>query len=178
MNGPRHHGADDLPVRAPARDKPGEECGVVAVHLPRPATSPRLVHLGLFALQHRGQESCGICVASGDEIRIEKDMGLVAEVFTEDRLDRPALRRRPHRHRPHPLLHDRLVAALQRPAAHGPVEQGLLALAHNGNFTNAKAIRDRMLDDGAVFQTTNDSEVMINLVARYAHLSLRTPPRA
>ena len=71
-------------------DKPKEECGVFAVHLPPhlDADIASMCHLGIFSLQHRGQESCGICVANGDEIRIEKDMGLVAEVFTETRLDK------------------------------------------------------------------------------------------
>ena len=155
-------------------DKPREECGVFAVHLPPnlDADIASLCHLGIFALQHRGQESCGICVANGDEIRIEKDMGLVAEVFTEDRLDklrfedvrtgightRYSTTGSSHRFNAQPMT----VRS----------NKGLLALAHNGNFTNAKDIRHAMLDDGAVFQTTNDSEVMINLIARYAHLDL------
>ena len=153
-------------------DKPREECGVVAVHVPRPLDIAALVHLGLFALQHRGQESCGICVAGGDEIRIEKDMGLVTEVFTEERLDKlrfPAAKTG--------IGHTRYSttgSSLRFNAQPLTVRsnKGLLALAHNGNFTNAKVLRDQMLGEGAVFQTTNDSEVMINLVARYAHLSL------
>ena len=62
-------------------DRPVEECGVVAVRVPDGAQDDvaGLCHLGLFALQHRGQESCGIAVAGGEEFRIEKDMGLVAE---------------------------------------------------------------------------------------------------
>lgn len=159
-------------------DKPHEECGVFGIHLPR--TFPErggdvatLCQLGIFALQHRGQESCGICVASDDEIRIEKDMGIVSEVFTEDRLDK--LR----------LPGGRVAVAHTRYSTTGsslrfnaqPLtvrsNKGLLALAHNGNFTNARELRDRMLDEGAVFQTTNDSEVMLNLIARHAHLDLR-----
>ncbi len=153
-------------------DKPHEECGVVAIHVPHEADLASLLHVGLFALQHRGQESCGICVASDDEIRIEKDMGLVSEVFTEERLDtlrfpgartgiahtRYSTTGSSHRFNAQPLT----VRS----------NKGLLALAHNGNFTNARTIRRSMLDDGAVFQTTNDSEVMINLIARYSHLSL------
>ncbi len=166
-------------------DRPVEECGVVAVRLgdppngvdgPAPAGDARdvagLCHLGLFALQHRGQESCGIAVTGGSEFRIEKDMGLVAEVFDEDRLDRLrfagarvgightrySTTGSSHRFNAQPLT----VRS----------NKGLIALAHNGNFTNARPMRDRMLDEGAVFQTTNDSEVMINLVARYADLDL------
>jgi amidophosphoribosyltransferase len=155
-----------------ALDKPGEECGVVAVHVPQPTDVAALVHLGLFALQHRGQESCGICVAGGDEIRIEKDMGLVTEVFTEERLDtlRFAAARTGIGHTRYSTTGSSLRFNAQPLTVRS--NKGLLALAHNGNFTNAKRLRDQMLGEGAVFQTTNDSEVMINLVARYAHLSL------
>ena len=153
-------------------DKPGEECGIIAVHLPAEADVASLCHLGLFALQHRGQESCGISVAGDGELRIEKDMGLVSEVFTEERLDKlrfPGARSG--------LGHTRYSttgSSLRFNAQPLTVRsnKGIIALAHNGNFTNAKAIRRQMLDDGAVFQTTNDSEVMINLIARYSHLSL------
>jgi amidophosphoribosyltransferase len=152
---------------------------VVGVHL-RPGTQgdvAELVQLGLFALQHRGQESCGICVASPGELRIEKDMGLVAEVFTEERLDK--LRFEGARTGIGHTRYSTTGSSLRFNAQPLTVRsnKGLLALAHNGNFTNARAIRDAMLTDGAVFQTTNDSEVMINLVARYAQLSLGTPPR-
>ena len=155
-------------------DKPREECGVVGVHL-RPGTVgdvAGLVQVGLFALQHRGQESCGICVASPSELRIEKDMGLVSEVFTEDRLD--ALRFAGARTGIGHTRYSTTGSSLRFNAQPLTVRsnKGLLALAHNGNFTTARAIRDAMLGDGAVFQTTNDSEVMINLVARYAELTL------
>ena len=168
-----HHPTDDLPFEHPhAWDKPGEECGVVAVHLRQSGDVAAMVHLGLFALQHRGQESCGICVASADEIRIEKDMGLVAEVFTEDRL--ATLRFEGSRIGIGHTRYSTTGSSLRFNAQPLTVRsnKGIIALAHNGNITNAKAIRDRMLDEGAVFQTTNDSEVMINLVARYSHLSL------
>jgi amidophosphoribosyltransferase len=155
-------------------DHPREECGVVGVHL-RPGTEgdvAGMVQVGLFALQHRGQESCGICVASPDEIRIEKDMGLVAEVFTEERLT--TLRFEGARTGIGHTRYSTTGSSLRFNAQPLTVRsnKGLLALAHNGNFTNARVIRDAMLTDGAVFQTTNDSEVMINLIARYAQLSL------
>ncbi|MDQ3397782.1 MAG: amidophosphoribosyltransferase [Deinococcota bacterium] len=153
-------------------DKPREECGVFALHLPEAADIAGLCHLGLFALQHRGQESCGICVSNGEDLIIEKDMGLVSEVFTETRLD--GLRLEGARTG---LAHNRYSttgSSLRFNAQPLTVRsnKGVIALAHNGNFTNAKKIRKTMLDEGAVFQTTNDSEVMINLVARYSHLSL------
>jgi amidophosphoribosyltransferase len=163
-------------------DKLREECGVFAVHVPQvsPLTGEvtpapdvaSLCHLGLFALQHRGQESCGICVSNGTDIIIEKDMGLVSEVFTEERLDK--LRIPGGRTGLGHTRYSTTGSSLRFNAQPLTVRsnKGIIALAHNGNFTNAKAIRQQMLDDGAVFQTTNDSEVMINLIARYAHLSL------
>ncbi len=167
------HDEDRLPMDHPrVLDKPGEECGVVAVHLRESADVAAMVHIGLFALQHRGQESCGICIASGDELRVEKDMGLVAEVFTEERL--ATLRFEGSRIGIGHTRYSTTGSSLRFNAQPLTVRsnKGIIALAHNGNITNAKAIRDRMLDEGAVFQTTNDSEVMINLVARYSHLSL------
>lgn len=164
----------------PNSDKPREECGVFGIHLPNaqapeaePTDVATLCQLGIFALQHRGQESCGICVASDDEIRIEKDMGIVTQVFTEERLERlriPGARIG--------IAHTRYsTTGSSLPFNAQPLtvrsNKGLLALAHNGNFTNARSLRNRMLAEGAVFQTTNDSEVMINLIARYAHLDLR-----
>ncbi|MEY3021052.1 MAG: hypothetical protein RIS86_248, partial [Planctomycetota bacterium] len=163
-----------IPGGAYDDDKPREECGIVGVHLRAGADADvaGMLQVGLFALQHRGQESCGISVASPDELRIEKDMGLVAEVFTEERLAKlrfPGARTG--------IGHTRYSttgSSLRFNAQPLTVRsnKGLIALAHNGNFTNARTIRNAMLDDGAVFQTTNDSEVMINLIARYANLSL------
>lgn len=155
-------------------DRPVEECGVVAVRVPDgvEADVAGLCHLGLFALQHRGQESCGIAAAGPDDFRIEKDMGLVAEVFDEARLDK--LRFDGARVGIGHTRYSTTGSSLRFNAQPLTVRsnKGLLALAHNGNFTNARSIRDQMLGEGAVFQTTNDSEVMINLVARYAHLDL------
>ncbi len=153
-------------------DKLQEECGVFAVHLAHEADVAALCHLGLFALQHRGQESCGICVSNGEDIRIEKDMGLVSEVFDEARLDklRFAGTRTGIGHTRYSTTGSSLRFNAQPLTVRS--NKGLLALAHNGNFTNARAMRNAMLEAGAVFQTTNDSEVMINLIARYAQLSL------
>ncbi len=157
-------------------DKPREECGVFGVHLMpgHPVTDlATLSHLALFALQHRGQESCGICVASEDEVRIEKGMGLVTQVFTEDRLARldvPGASTAVAHTRYSTTGSSKLYNAQPLTVRSN---KGVLALAHNGNFTNARELRDAMLATGAVFQTTNDSEVMLNLIARYSHLDLR-----
>lgn len=155
----------------PALDKPREECGLIAIRSRTASDVAGLAQLGLFALQHRGQESCGICVAGGREVRIEKDMGLISEVFTAARTDKLRF--------PEACIalgHTRYSSAgsdLRFNAQPLTVRssKGIVALAHNGNFTNALSLRARMLDEGAVFQTTNDSEVMLNLIARYSELS-------
>ncbi len=153
-------------------DKPREECGVVAMRAAQPADVAGLVELGLFSLQHRGQESCGICVAGGREVRIEKDMGLVSEVFTKERTDR--LRFAEAQLGVGHTRYSTTGSSLRFNAQPLTVRssKGILALAHNGNFTNALQLRAGMLEDGAVFQTTNDSEVMLNLIARYSKLDL------
>src|SRR5690554_983119 len=153
-------------------ERPEEECGIVAVRADRPTDVAGLCEVGLFALQHRGQESCGICVAGGREVRIEKDMGLVSEVFTPERTE---LLRFPEAQLG--LGHTRYSttgSSLRFNAQPLTVRssKGIIALAHNGNFTNADALRREMLDEGSVFQTTNDSEVMLNLIARHSKLSL------
>lgn len=156
----------------PQDDKLNEECGIVAVHSTSETDIAALCQMGLFALQHRGQESCGICVAGGQEVRIERELGLVSEVFTEERLDR--LRFSGARigigHTRYTTKGSDLRFNAQPITVRS--SKGIIALAHNGGFTNALQIRAGMLEDGAVFQTTNDSEVMINLIARYSHLSL------
>ncbi len=166
-------------------DKPREECGVFGVYRPpgwappgaaeAPPDLAALCQLGLFALQHRGQESCGICVSDGDEVRIEKGMGLVTQVFTEERLAKLALpgARVGVAHTRYSTTGSSLLFNAQPLTVRS--NKGVLALAHNGNFTNARELRDAMLAAGAVFQTTNDSEVMLNLIARYSRLDL---PRA
>lgn len=137
----------------------------------RPADIAGLCELGLFALQHRGQESCGICVAGGREVRIEKDMGLVADVFTKERSDLlrfPAAQLGTAHTRYSTAGSDLRFNAQPLTVRSG---KGIIALAHNGNFTNALSLRADMLADGAVFQTTNDSEVMLNLIARFSDLN-------
>lgn len=153
-------------------DKPREECGVFGVRLPQPGDVAGLCHLGIFSLQHRGQESCGICVTGGGQVRLEKDMGLVAEVFTEERLAKLRFAGASQG-----VAHTRYsVTGSSLPFNAQPLtvrsNKGHLALVHNGNFTNAREIRDALLAGGAVFQTSNDSEVMLNLIARYSDLDL------
>ncbi|MBZ9713913.1 amidophosphoribosyltransferase [Deinococcus multiflagellatus] len=156
----------------PATDKPQDECGVFGLYSPEPNDLAWLTYLGLFALQHRGQEAAGMCVSDGERFHVEKDLGLVTQVFDERRLD--AVR----------LANARVSIGHVRYSTTGSnlrfnaqplttrTNKGILGLAHNGNFVNAREVRNAMLMQGALFQTTNDSEVMLNLIAREADLDL------
>lgn len=138
-----------------------EECGVTGIYAPG-EDAARLAFFSLFALQHRGQESAGIAVSDGSHITIEKDMGLVTQIFTEDRLSR---------------LSGGIAIGHTRYSTTGssvlrnvqPMEcdckNGCFALAHNGDLINASEIRSEMEAEGVVFETTNDSEVIARLIA-------------
>jgi amidophosphoribosyltransferase len=142
-------------------DKFHDECGVMAVH-GHPEAS-KLAYLGLYALQHRGQESAGI--ASSDLIRLHniKAMGLVADIFTEDVLGRL----------PGSLAigHTRYSttgdsALLNAQPIRVECNKGAIALAHNGNLVNAHILRRRLEQNGSIFQTTSDTEVVVHLIAQ------------
>ncbi|GIW34931.1 MAG: amidophosphoribosyltransferase [Meiothermus sp.] len=153
-------------------DELHEECGVLGLWSPEPLPVADLLQLGLFALQHRGQEAAGICVSNGKDLVIEKDLGLVTQVFDEARMQRlriPAANLG--------IGHTRYSTTgsnlrFNAQPLNVRSSKGILAIAHNGNFVNALQIRQALLEHGAVFQTTNDTEVMINLIARYAKLDL------
>lgn len=144
-------------------DKPREECGVFGIFAPGQDVA-RLTYYGLYALQHRGQESAGMAVADGKTIHLHKGMGLVPEVFNETRLDK---------------LNGYLAIGHVRYSTTGsslPINAqplvfryagGRLGLAHNGNITNVAELRSQLLSSGSVFQSTNDTEVVVNLIARY-----------
>src|SRR5215470_12184077 len=138
-----------------------DECGVFGVAESDDAA--RLAYLGLYALQHRGQESAGIATLDGAEIRVEREMGYVADVFDEARLSRLPGRTA--------IGHVRYATAGASHLSNAqPIVfatgRGPLALAHNGNLVNAREIRRQLESDGALFTTTSDSEVILHLVAR------------
>ena len=136
-------------------DHPNEECGVFGIYAPGEDVA-RLTFFGLYALQHRGQESAGIAVADGRTIRAHKDMGLVAQVFDEAKLA--------------PLQGDFAIGHTRYSTTGSSkisnaqpftIESylGPLALAHNGNLTNAAELRLELLKRGAGLTSTSDSEV-------------------
>ncbi|NTV89601.1 MAG: amidophosphoribosyltransferase [Clostridiales bacterium] len=140
-----------------------EECGVFGIFNKDHHDVARLTYQGLYALQHRGQESAGIAVNDEGRILQHKDMGLVQEVFDEVVLNhlkgRIAIGH---------VRYSTTGASLRENAQPMVVKyrSGQMALAHNGNLVNAAEIRMRMEDAGAIFQSTSDTEVIANLISR------------
>ncbi len=152
----------DTLVYDPHTDRLQEECGVFGAH--GLAEAAVLTALGLHALQHRGQEACGITSYDGRSFHSERRLGLVGEHFTDpDLLDgltgpvaighvRYSTSGAPVMRNVQPLYAD--------------VRGGGLAVAHNGNLTNARALREELVAGGSIFQSTSDTEVIIQLAAK------------
>lgn len=142
-------------------DKPREECGIIGVFDNDEASL--LVALGLHALQHRGQEACGITTYDGEKFHNERHMGLVGEGFQGDFSDRLPGR--------NGIGHNR-YSTQGKPALrniqpiYADLDTGGFAVAHNGNLTNSRALRKKLVRRGAIFQSTMDTEVILHLLAR------------
>jgi len=137
-----------------------EECGVFAIHGHPEAAN--LVYLGLYALQHRGQESAGICSSDGRMIYSHKAMGHVAEIFTPE-----VLRSLPGRQA---IGHTRYSTAGETVLVNAQpfsvaCNKGRIAVAHNGNIINAAELRRELERNGSIFQSSSDTEVILHLVA-------------
>ena len=141
-----------------------EECGVFGVMGTEKENVAGIVYYGLYALQHRGQESCGIVVNDDGVFSSYKDMGLVSEVFSEDTLT-------------HFPMGNMAVGHVRYGTTGGntrnncqPIEvnhqKGKIALAHNGNLTNALELRDKLELSGAIFHTTSDTETIAYTITR------------
>ncbi len=150
----------------PQDDVMPEECGVFGIFTDDRRYDPaEATYLGLYAPQHRGQESAGIAVSDGKGIKFHKGMGLCSEVF-KDNLG--------------PLLGGHIGIGHVRYSTTGDsmadnaqplvmsYRGGKFAMAHNGNLINNTVLREKLEDEGTVFQTTIDTEVMANLIARYS----------
>ncbi len=144
-------------------NKPKEECGVFGFFDFDGYDSAQMAYYGLFSLQHSGQESCGIAVCQGDNIRSYKNMGLVNDVFKPDVLS---------------LLTGDIAIGHVRYSTTGESRRenaqplvtkysgGMLAVAHNGNLTNGAALREEFEEKGMIFQTTIDSESIAYVIAQ------------
>ena len=138
-----------------------EECGVVGIWAPGESVAG-LCYLALFALQHRGQESAGIAVTNGIHIDLEKGMGLMREAF-KDRA--PTLEGHSAvGHVRYSTFGASNFANIQPILAYHP--GGMICMAHNGSLSNAPAIQKRLEDEGCAFQTSTDTEVILNLIVR------------
>ncbi len=146
-------------------DKFKDECGVIGIYAPEHENVAQLLYYGLYALQHRGQESAGIAVChSTGETKHHKAMGLVSEVFDDDVITNLSGNIG--------IGHVRYSTTGQSFLANAqPLvvrsKFGDLALAHNGNLVNAQSIRNLLEDEGVLFQTTIDTEVIANMLSRY-----------
>ncbi|MDY6339744.1 MAG: amidophosphoribosyltransferase [Saccharofermentans sp.] len=138
-----------------------EECGIFGIHGSRFCASD--VYYGLFSLQHRGQESCGIATNDDASIECVKGMGLVSDVLSSDKIAN--------------LKGDIAIGHVRYSTAGGSVPEnaqpivtqyskGTLSIAHNGNLTNANELKRELEDQGAIFHTTTDSEVIAYLIAQ------------
>lgn len=141
-----------------------EECGVFGAISPRPGDVGRLAYYGLYALQHRGQESCGIVVNDDGVFASHKDLGLVGEVF-----DQEALARLPQGTMAVGHTRYGTTGASNRSNCQ-PIEvnhqKGRMALAHNGNLSNAAVLRDQLELSGAIFHSTSDTEIIAYIVTK------------
>ena len=149
------------PTTYPFDDKLHEECGVFAIYGHPEASN--LTYLGLYALQHRGQESAGIATSDRREIRCYKSMGHVADIFTPEQIA---------------CLPGDLAIGHTRYSTAGDTvllnaqpfsvacNKGQIAVAHNGNITNAGDLRRELEREGSIFQASSDTEVILHLVAR------------
>ncbi len=154
-------GLELFPVVGPGDDKFHDHCGVFAVYGHPQAA--KIAHLGLYALQHRGQESAGIAVSDGVNIDCHKGMGHVNELFNAGVLEK---------------LQGHMAIGHTRYSTAGDTDlcnaqpltvscqKGQVALAHNGNLVNASAIRRELEGRGDIFQTTSDTEVVLHFFAR------------
>jgi amidophosphoribosyltransferase len=144
-------------------EKPGHFCGVAGIFSKTPVNIPRLLYFPLFSLQHRGQESAGVAYRKGDTTVAYKDLGMVSQVLSRYH----TMERSGHTGIGH-----------VRYSTHGgnkienaqplvvKCNKGWVAIAHNGNLTNTEDLRNTLIDDGAIFQTTSDTEVFLHLLSR------------
>src|SRR2546428_9160339 len=139
-----------------------EECGLFGIDAPGEDVA-NLTYFGLYALQHRGQESAGIATSDGRALRMHKNMGLVAQAFDQEALERLTGHLALGHTRYSTTGSDRLENA--QPILVEHPQLGTIAIAHNGNLTNTRSLRDELEQHGVRFKTSSDTEVLAELVA-------------
>jgi amidophosphoribosyltransferase len=142
-------------------DKFHDECGVFGI-FDHPEAA-KMTYLGLYALQHRGQESGGIAISDGERIVCERGMGQVADIFRKDRLDGL----RGHAAIGHVRYSTSGASQLKNAQPiYVQCHRGEIAIGHNGNLVNASIIRSELEKEGTIFTTTSDTEVVLHMIAR------------
>ena len=143
-------------------DKLKEECGVFGISNHIDASA--LVALGLHALQHRGQEGCGIVSFDGKNYHSEKRQGLVGDHFTNSEIIKKLPGEFAIGHNRYSTTGETSLRNIQPFFA--DLHMGGLSVAHNGNLTNALLLRENLVEDGAIFRTTSDTETIVQLIAK------------
>ncbi len=143
-------------------DKPREHCGIFGIYGHPEAA--RLTYFGLYALQHRGQESCGIVTGDGCRVRQHRGLGLVPEVFNQTVLEQLPGHLAIGHVRYSTTGSTMLINAQPFVVQH---RGHMLAIGHNGTLTNAREIRSRLEEAGSIFQSTMDTEIIVHLMARH-----------
>ena len=143
-------------------DRPKEECGVFGVSDHEDASA--LVALGLHALQHRGQEGCGVASFDGKKFYLEKRQGLVGDHFTNPEIIKKLPGKSAIGHNRYSTTGETSLRNIQ-PFFADLYSSGV-SLAHNGNLTNAIELRNNLVKDGAIFRTTSDTETIVQLIAK------------
>ncbi len=148
--------------------RPEEECGIFGIFNHQEASN--LTYLGLYALQHRGQEACGIVSSDGTTLHAHKAMGLVADVFGNQEIFQKLPGRSAIGHVRYSTAGSSVIKNTQ------PImveySRGAVAVAHNGNIVNAQLIRDELEAYGSIFQTSMDTEIIVHLLATSKNNSL------
>jgi len=143
-------------------DKLKEECGVFGIYNNKDAAA--LTALGLHALQHRGQEGCGIITSNGKNFFVERRLGLVGDNFTKGNVLEKLPGNYAIGHNRYSTSGNNLIKNIQPFFAE--LHDGGIGIAHNGNLSNAKHLRKELVKNGSIFQTTSDTETIVQLIAK------------
>lgn len=154
-------------------DAPTEECGIFGLYSENDTDTFSLSQFGLFALQHRGQEACGISVMNNNKIFNIKDEGLVLDVYKEIHEPETFMGNGVIGHTRYTTAGDKKKYNFQPFFAKNEYDQIILSIAHNGNLTNAMELKKELEEEGVVFKATSDSEVILRLIQKNLDLGLR-----
>lgn len=154
-------------------DAPSEECGIFGLYCHHDIDTFSLSQFGLFALQHRGQEACGISVMKKGNIYNLKDEGLVLDIFKTIRDPEAFMGNSVIGHTRYTTAGDKKKYNFQPFFAKNEYDQIILSIAHNGNLTNAIQLKKELESEGVVFRATSDSEVILRLIQKNLDLGLR-----